>query len=199
MLCSQRVFLHIQVVLSVLCTCTCVALGRLTCFTHCTRAITSAQSGSGAGSNRPHRPGIKVYPLRNMAPSPRRHTASPRASSQATPDKSHIDTISEDTDITWNTATAKLPAFISALDKNDTLLSSAHIGLLSSRLGVGSVAESQGLFPTARLVVRLYLHRNSRGGDHHRTSTSMGATSAAEATMKRFPVVICTWTSKKKA
>ena len=63
MLCSQRVFLHIQVVLSVLCTCTCVALGRLTCFTHCTRAITGAQSGSGAGSNRPHRPGIKLKSL----------------------------------------------------------------------------------------------------------------------------------------
>ena len=64
-----------------------------------------------------------------MAPSPRRHTASPRASSQATPDKNHVDT-TEDIDITWNTATAKLPAFISALDKNDTLLSSAN-GLLS--------------------------------------------------------------------
>ena len=43
MLCSQRVFLHIQVGLSMLCTCMCVARGGLTCFTLSTRAITGAQ------------------------------------------------------------------------------------------------------------------------------------------------------------
>ena len=64
-----------------------------------------------------------------MAPTPRRHSTTPRTPVHASPDKVTDDTTLEN-DISWNTATAKLPAFLAALDKNDALLSSAT-GLLS--------------------------------------------------------------------
>ena len=65
-----------------------------------------------------------------MGPTPRRHSTTPRTPVHASPDKvTHDDTTLEG-DISWNTATAKLPAFLAALDKNDALLSSAT-GLLS--------------------------------------------------------------------
>ena len=63
-----------------------------------------------------------------MAPSSRRHTATPKSATDAalgTPNNTDNDDISA----TWNTATAKLPAFLASLEKNDSLLSSTP-GLL---------------------------------------------------------------------
>ena len=90
-----------------------------------TTRTTCAQSGSGAGSSRPHRPGTQVYPLR-MAPSPRRPPPTPKSATSADiPD----DTTDSKTEI-WNTAVANLPAFLVSLDRNDSLLSSVP-GLLT--------------------------------------------------------------------
>ena len=65
-----------------------------------------------------------------MPPSPRRLSTTPRTPVQPSPDKVSLTDTTQDGDISWNTATAKLPAFIAALDKNDAMLSSTP-GLLS--------------------------------------------------------------------
>ena len=64
-----------------------------------------------------------------MAPSPRRHPATPKSAAEAALDSSNTTHDKDDITETWNTATAKLPAFLASLERNDALISSTP-GLL---------------------------------------------------------------------
>ena len=63
-------------------------------------------------------------------PSPRHSTTSPRSAPKASTENFTSDSTTEGINATWNTANAKLPDFLSALNRNDALLTSTP-GLLS--------------------------------------------------------------------